>query len=140
MKIEIGQNNPILRKKSLEIKEVNSNIKKLAKDMKEIMTKKNGVGLSACQVGKNIRMFVVHPKHIFINPKIIKLSKKTDIAEEGCLSLPNVFLKIKRAKSLKIKALDENAKEFTLKAKGLLAHVIQHENDHLDGILITDKR
>ncbi len=138
LKIKTGQNNPILRKKSLEIKEVNSNIQKLAKDMVETMIKKNGVGLSACQVGKNIRMFVVHPKYIFINPKIIKLSYKTDIMGEGCLSLPDVFLKIKRAKSLKIKALDENGKEFTLKAKRLLAHVIQHENDHLDGILITD--
>ena len=59
--------------------------------------------------------------------------------EEGCLSLPGLFLPIKRVTSLKIKALDENGKEFKLKAKGLLARVIQHENDHLNGILITDK-
>jgi peptide deformylase len=164
LKIQIGQNNPILRKKSLKIKpahlrgkEVNAAIQKLAKDMLETMNKNNGVGLSACQIGKNIRMFVVptelspacrpscreagqgRKKWVFINPEIIKISKKTDVMEEGCLSLPGLFLPIKRAESLKIKALDENGKEFKLKTEGLLARIIQHENDHLNGILITDK-
>lgn len=150
MKIQTGQNNPILRKKSQTIEpacrrggKIDGEIQVLAKEMLKIMIKNNGVGLSACQVGKNIRMFVVpkelSKKWVFINPEIIKLSKKTEIMEEGCLSLPGIFLKIKRAKSLKIKALDENGKEFKLKAKDLLARVIQHENDHLDGILITDK-
>lgn len=142
LKIETGQNNPILRKKSQPIKKIDEKIRILAKNMLEIMTKNNGIGLSACQVGKNIRLFVVpeelSEKHTFINPEIIKLSKKTDIMEEGCLSLPGVFLSIKRTKYLKIKALDENGKEFKLRAKGLLARVIQHENDHLNGILITD--
>ncbi len=143
LKIQIGQNNPILRKKSLKIKKVNYDIQKLAKDMLKIMNKNNGIGLSACQVGKNIRLFIVpkelSKKYVFINPKIITISKKTDVTEEGCLSLPGLFLPIKRVTSLKIKALDEDGKEFKLKAKGLLARVIQHENDHLNGILITDK-
>ena len=143
LKIQTGQNNPILRKKSLKIKEVNNDIRKLAKDMMEIMIKNNGVGLSACQVGKNIRMFVVpkelSKKYVFINPEISTISKKTDIMEEGCLSLPGAYLPVKRAVSLKIKVLDENGREFKLRAKGLLARVIQHENDHLNGILITDK-
>lgn len=140
LKIQTGKNNPVLRKKSQPIKKVDEKIRALAKDMLETMTKNSGVGLSACQVGKNIRMFVAHPGIVFINPEIIKLSKKTETMEEGCLSLPGIFLKIKRAKSLKIKALDENGKKFTLKAKNLLARVIQHENDHLNGILITDKK
>lgn len=144
LKIQTGKNNPILRKKSLRIKSINNDIQKLAKSMIEIMTENDGVGLAAPQVGKNIRMFVVpkelSKKTVFINPEIIKLSKKTEITEEGCLSLPNTFISLKRAKSLKIKALDETGKEFQLKAKGLLACVIQHENDHLDGILITDKK
>lgn len=151
LKIQTGKNNPLLRKKSLEIKpacrrgrEVNKDIQKLAKDMLETMIKKDGIGLSACQVGKNIRMFVVNPalskKYIFINPEIIKISKKTEAMEEGCLSLPGIFVSVKRAKSLKIKALDENGKEFKLKAKDLLARVIQHETDHLNGILIIDKK
>jgi len=143
LKIEIGQNNPVLRKKSLKIEEINGNIQKLAEDMLEIMEKNNGIGLSACQVGKNVQLFVI-PKNLstywaFINPEITKLSKKTQTIEEGCLSLPNIFIPVKRAKSLKIKALDKNGKQFKLKAKGLLSRVIQHENDHLNGILITDK-
>ncbi len=143
LKIQTGKNSPILHKKSLEIKKVNDDIRKLAKDILKTMNENNGVGLSACQIGKNIRLFVIpkelSKKYIFINPEIIKLSKKTNIMEEGCLSLPGIFIPIRRAKSIKIKALDENGKEFKLKTKGLLARVIQHENDHLDGILITDK-
>lgn len=144
MKIETGQNNPILRKKSQPIKKITADILDLAKGMIEIMNKNDGIGLSACQVGKNIRMFVIlselsSDKKVFINPEIIKISKKTEILEEGCLSLPGITLLIKRAKSLKIKALDENNKQFKLKAKDLLARVIQHEIDHLNGILITDK-
>jgi peptide deformylase len=142
LKIETGQNNPILRKKSLEIKEVNYDIRKLAENMIEIMIKNNGVGLAAPQIGKNIRLFVVHPtlskKTVFINPEISKISKKTDVAEEGCLSLPGMFIKKERAKSLKVKAADENGKEFKLKTEDLLARVIQHEIDHLNGILIID--
>ena len=143
LKIETGQNNPILRKKSLKIKEVNDDIRKLAKDMIKTMNRNNGIGLSACQVGKNIRMFVLPKgltkKQTFINPEIIKISKKTNIMEEGCLSLPNVYLPIKRAVSLKLKAFDKNNKQFKLKATDLLARTIQHEMDHLNGILITDK-
>lgn len=151
LKIQIGQNNPILRKKSQPIKpaltwrgrKIDEEIKVLAKDMLKIMNKNNGIGLSACQIGKNIRLFVVpkelSKKYVFINPKIITISKKLDVMEEGCLSLPGLLLPIKRATSLKIKALDEDGKEFKLKAKGLLAQVTQHEMDHLNGILITDK-
>jgi len=143
LKIQIGQNNPILRKKSFRIEKIDINIQKLANDMLETMNKNNGVGLSACQIGKNIRMFVVpkelSKKWVFINPDIIKLSKRTNVREEGCLSLPKIFVPIKRAKSLRIKAFDENGKVFKLKTKGLLARVIQHENDHLNGVLIVDK-
>lgn len=144
LKIETGQNNPILRKKSLKIKEINDDVRKLAKDMIETINKgkRNGIGLSACQVSKNIRMFVIikelSKKQIFINPEIIKISKKSNIVEEGCLSLPGVYLPIKRAMSLKIKAFDENNKSFKLKATDLLSQAIQHEMDHLNGILITD--
>ena len=143
LKIETGQNNPLLRKKSRAIEKIDGSVLQLTKDVIETMYKNNGVGLTACQVGKNIRIFVVakelSKKQVFINPDIVKMSKKTDVFEEGCLSLPNVFIKKERAKSLKIKALDESGKQFKLKAKGLLARVIQHENDHLNGILIVDK-
>ena len=142
LKIQQGKNNPILRKKSLEIKEVNDDIRKLVQDMIETMDKSDGIGLAACQVGKGLRIFVLPKelcdKQVFINPEIIKMSKDVDIVEEGCLSLPGVFLPIKRAKLLKIKAVDENGKKFKIKTEGLLARVIQHEFDHLNGVLITD--
>lgn len=144
LEIQKGENNPILRKKSQSIKKIDENILKLAKDMIETINKgkRNGIGLSACQVGKNIRMFAIikelSKKQIFINPEIIKTSKKSSIVEEGCLSVPNVYLPIKRAMSLKIKALDENNKQFKLKATDLLSQAIQHEMDHLNGILIVD--
>lgn len=141
--IEKGENNPILRQKSQPIAEIDESILNLIKDMIETMFKLDGVGLAACQVGKNIQLFVVNPKlskkYIFINPEISKMSKKIETIEEGCLSIPGVYKKIPRAKSLKIKALDENGKKFKLKAEGLLARVIQHEMDHLNGILIIDK-
>jgi peptide deformylase len=142
LKIETGQNNPILRKKSEPIIEINDEILNLAKDMIETIIKIDGIGLAAPQVGKNLQLLIIRSnlskKQVFINPEIIKISKKTEESEEGCLSLPNIFLKIKRAKSLKIKAIDENNKQFKLKAKGLLARAIQHEIDHLNGILICD--
>ncbi|HOZ16560.1 MAG TPA: peptide deformylase [Candidatus Portnoybacteria bacterium] len=144
MKLEIqtGKNNPVLRKKSEPVKEINAEILNLIENMQETMKKDNGIGLSACQIGKNIQLFVIDNNYskncVFINPEIIKLSSKTEIIEEGCLSLPNTFMPIKRAKSLKIKAIDEKGKQFKLKAKNLLARAIQHENDHLNGILICD--
>lgn len=143
LKIETGKNNPILRQKTQLIVKVNEDILNLIKEMMETMTNTNGVGLSANQVGKNIRLFIVNhelsKKYVFINPEIIKISKKSEIVEEGCLSLPNIYIPIKRAKSIKIKAIDENNKQFKLKANRLLARAIQHEMDHLNGILICDK-
>lgn len=143
LKIQKGENNPILKEKTTSVKSVNEEIVVLAKDMIETMIKNEGLGLSANQVGKNIRMFVIHPdltrRPIFINPEIIKISKRTDVLEEGCLSLPEVYRPVKRAKSIKIKALNQKGKQFKLKANDLLARTIQHELDHLNGTLITDK-
>jgi len=142
LKIRKNKNNPILRKKTEPVVEITGEVLNLIKNMSKTMAENKGVGLSANQVGKSIRLFVISPglskKQIFINPEIIKLSKKTETIEEGCLSLPNVFIPIKRAKSLKIKAIDEKGKGFKLKAKDLLARAIQHEFDHLNGILICD--
>lgn len=144
LEIQKGKNNPILRKKSQSINKIDESVLKLAQDMIKTMNKNNGLGLSACQIGKNIRMFVLPKgltkKQIFINPEIIKISKKTNIIEEGCLSLPGLLMPIKRAVSLKIKAFDENDKQFKLKATDLLARTIQHEMDHLNGVLIVDKK
>lgn len=142
LKIQTSKDNPILRKKTEPVMEITGDILNLIKDMGETMAENKGVGLSANQVGKDVRLFVISSelskKRVFINPEIIKLSRKTEILEEGCLSLPNFFIPVKRAKSLKIKAINEKGKKFKLKVKDLLARAIQHEFDHLNGILICD--
>jgi len=144
--------NPILRKKSEEVKEVTEDIKKLGQDMIQTMMEKNGIGLAAPQIGELKRIIVFHPirersleekakktPQVFINPKIIKKSRETIIEEEGCLSLPGLFLKIKRAKEAEIEALNLQGEKIKIKAEGLPARVFQHEIDHLDGILFIDR-
>lgn len=134
----------ILRKKCDEVKEVTPEIKKLGEDMIEtmIMNEPEGMGLSAPQVGKSIRLIAVQTEKeptIFINPKIIKKSREKEMMEEGCLSFPGLWLEIKRAKGVEVEAIDKNGKIIKTKTEGLQARILQHEIDHLDGILIIDK-
>jgi len=131
---------PTLRKKSEKVKEVDNEIKDLIKNMIKTMEKNQGIGLAAPQVGVLKRIIIAltdnGPK-AFINPKIIKKTKETEIMEEGCLSFPGLFLEIKRWKGVEIEALDGNGNK--IKATGLLARILQHEIDHLDGILFIDR-
>lgn len=135
--------NPILRKKAEKIKDpLALDIQKLIPEMIKTMLIKDGVGLAAPQIGKSIRLIVVRYKDnnlIIINPKIIKRSLLKDWDEEGCLSVPGVFGYVKRCKKITVKYLDESGRERKLSAEGLLARIIQHEIDHLDGILFIDK-
>ena len=137
--------NPILRKKSIQVKrdEIKSKeFQRLCLDMAETMKEKDGIGLAAPQIGKNIRLIVVNTADravCMINPKIIKKSWAKELGEEGCLSVPGVFGKVKRHKKIDCKYLDKTGKEVKIKADGLMARVIQHEIDHLDGILFIDK-
>lgn len=137
--------NAKLRKKSAKIsgKEILSlKFKELCFDMEKTMFKKDGVGLAAPQISKNIRLCVVNtgdgPIHL-INPVIKKKSFRKEWGEEGCLSVPDVFGQVKRHKKVLCQYLDRNCEEVELEAEGLLARVIQHEIDHLDGILFIDK-
>ena len=133
---------PILRKKSEEVEEITEETKKLAQELKETMLANQGIGLAAPQVGVLKRIIVVQAEkgpQIFINPKIIKKSRETLIEEEGCLSFPGLFLKIKRAKEVEVEALNENGEKIFLKAEGLPARIFQHEIDHLDGVLFIDR-
>jgi len=136
---------PILRKRSKKIRKVNDKIKKLIVDMAQTMAKGQGIGLAAPQVGVLRRVIVVHGDFKgqrilgLINPKITKMSKEKEKDMEGCLSFPGIILEIKRAKEIKVKGLDINGKKIRLKAKGLLARVIQHEIDHLDGIVFYNR-
>lgn len=135
--------NKILRAKSKEISDFESpDIKKLIAEMIPTMKNANGIGLAAPQIGKNIRLTVIETKNgplPLINPKIIKKSFKKEISEEGCLSLPGVFGTVKRHKKIKFKALTPEGQEMIYDAEGLFARVVQHEIDHLDGILFIDK-
>jgi len=131
----------ILRKKAKPIAEMTPRLKTLAKDMFNTMTYEDGVGLAAPQVGILKRMFVVGIGEIrlcFVNPEILETSGEyLDI--EGCLSIPGETGVVKRPTYAKVKAMNEKGEEFILEAKYLLARAILHENDHLNGVLFTDK-
>jgi len=106
------------------------------------MIKINGVGLAAPQVGAPLRIFIANIENkifVFINPEVKNLSNNKIPFEEGCLSVPKIWGPVVRSKKLTVKALDENGKPFKIRAKGLLARVIQHEMDHLNGALFIDK-
>ena len=133
----------ILRKKSKEVEVVDDRIRTLVEDMIETMHKYNGVGLAAVQVGVLKRVIVIDTyekdeQFVLINPEIIKQKGEQEV-EEGCLSFPNKFGRIKRPSEITVVALDENGNKFKLTAKGLLAQAICHEVDHLNGELFVDK-
>ena len=142
----VKEPDPILRKKSLPVKEVNGEIKKLMKNMLETMYAAPGIGLAAVQVGILKRIIVIDisgearlKKPIFfVNPKIVWKSDILETKQEGCLSIPGHFGNIKRPEACHVKYLDYSGNEKTLKADGLLATCIQHEIDHCNGILFID--
>ena len=138
----IDSQNPILRKKSQKIGQIDSEIKELSQDMSQIMVEKQGVGLAAVQIGELKRIILAQTENglkFFINPEIVKKSRQTEILEEGCLSLPGLWLKIKRPNQVEVKFLNLQGQEEIIKAQGLLARILQHEIDHLDGKLIIDR-
>jgi peptide deformylase len=116
--------------------------KQFLADMSVTMLKNDGAGLAAPQVGKNIRLAVINTKDgllYLINPIITKKSWQKETDQEGCLSIPNIYGQVKRHKKITCEYLDSEGKAKIIDAKGLLARVIQHEHDHLDGILFIDK-
>ena len=137
---------PILRKKSEMLETVDDELRALLDDMLETMYAAPGIGLAAVQVGILKRLIVIDISKdkekknplFLINPEIISLSKKTSVYEEGCLCLPGHFAEIERPAECQIKFIDYNGKEKKLKANGLLATCIQHEVDHLNGVLFID--
>lgn len=135
----------VLRKKSVPVlpEEINDEFRALLSEMFTTMDEANGVGLAAPQININKRFFVVTAdddvRRVFINPEIISTSAELSEYEEGCLSIPKIYETIVRPAKVTVQALDENGKHFTLDAEGLLARIIQHENDHLDGIVFIDR-
>lgn len=142
MEILTGENNKTLKQKSLPVKHINAEVRSLIEQIKEVMKQNNGVGLAAIQIGEPMRIIVceIDDKfYTFINPEIIKFFPETSVTEEGCLSLPNIYGEVERPKKITLRAIDFDGKKIKMKAFGLLARVIQHEIDHLDGILFIDK-
>lgn len=138
----ITEGHPTLRKKALPLDTIDKKTEKLAADLIETMNKENGIGLAAPQIGQSRRMICVKTKDgslIFINPVIMKKSWRKNTAEEGCLSVPGIFGLVERCNSIILKANNLSKETIKLKARGLMARVIQHEIDHLEGILFTDK-
>ena len=136
---------PILRKKSDAIEKVDDELRKLMDEMLETMYEAPGIGLAAVQIGILKRLIVIDiskeekKNPIFlINPEIITKSKNKSVYEEGCLSLPGQFAEIERPAECLIKYLDYQGKQKELKATGLMATCVQHEIDHLNGVLFID--
>tara|TARA_B100001029_G_scaffold178424_1_gene185158 strand:- start:778 stop:1299 length:522 start_codon:yes stop_codon:yes gene_type:complete len=136
---------PFLRQKSTKVEKVDDNIRKLMDDMLETMYEAPGIGLAAIQIGVPKRVIVMDlakdekksPLY-FVNPEIILKSQNNSAYEEGCLSVPGQFAEINRPEKCHIKYLDYRGESKELKAEGLLATCIQHEIDHLEGILFID--
>ncbi len=139
--IVIGPDNPILRKKTKRVPTVTKDIKKLIKDMIETMHEASGVGLASPQVARTERVCIaVIGKKVtpLINPVITTRSKETDLDQEGCLSLPNVWLMIPRSIEITLTFTDIKGKKQERKLTHFDARVVQHEVDHLEGVLIVD--
>ena len=130
----------ILRKKLSPITQFNASLRKIVDEMKKSMVAHEGVGLSANQVGLDMALFIARPKekfYVFINPDV-ELIGEADIKEEGCLSIPGTWGITKRVKKIRIKYQNLEGKKRTLTTEGFLAHIIQHEYDHITGVLFTD--
>ncbi|MBI5045932.1 MAG: peptide deformylase [Candidatus Niyogibacteria bacterium] len=163
----VQKEDPVLRRRAAEIppdqirsRKIKDTIHKMSA---ALATSHNGIGLAAPQIGAPLAIFIVSEearavqkkadiindekerrkkiwKHfVFINPRLIKSSRKKELMPEGCLSVDGIFGKVKRAKQVTVEALDENGQTFCVGASGLFAQVLQHEMDHLDGILFIDK-
>ncbi|MEI6971175.1 MAG: peptide deformylase [bacterium] len=145
---------PVLREKSTPVTKIDAGIRQLAEDMLATMWSRNGVGLAAQQVGETVAVCVIDTTRkldepdqdgddvpmplVMINPEITGTTGK-DTCEEGCLSLPEIYISISRAAEVKATFLDLDGKKQTIRATGLLSRAIQHELDHLNGILLVDR-
>ncbi|MBW8788772.1 peptide deformylase [Rhizobium leguminosarum] len=137
---------PVLRQLSKPIERVDADLQRLADDMLETMYDAPGIGLAAIQIGVPRRMLVIDiaregeekQPQVFINPEILTSSDERSVYEEGCLSIPDYYAEVERPATVSVKYLDRNGKEQTVEADGLLATCLQHEIDHLNGVLFID--
>jgi len=141
---------PVLRKKARKVTEVDADVRKLINEMVEAMREAPGVGLAAPQVGVSSRVVVIEfgdeededaPKKLYalINPEVVEASEEKVLGIEGCLSIPRLVGEVERHQRVVVKALNRHGKPVKMKAEGWLARILQHEIDHLEGILYTDR-
>jgi len=133
----------VLRERALPVEHFDEELATLVETMFETMKQGKGVGLAAPQVGLAKRLFVIKidndKPRVFINPEIVQTSVELESFEEGCLSIPGVYADLDRPAAVTVQAMNERGRRFTLGAEGFLARVIQHELDHLNGVLFTDR-
>lgn len=136
---------PILREKAVPVTGVTDEVRRLVEDMFDTMYAEEGVGLAAPQVGVPLRVIVIDPREpdvvpfALVNPEIVALSDEVERSEEGCLSIPGLKEIVERSVTVKIEGLNRDGEAIVVEAEGLLARVLQHEVDHLDGILFIDR-
>jgi len=137
---------PVLRERARDVRDFDDSLRALVADLYETMAAYNGVGLAANQVGVGQRVFVVdvpledgtHERFAVVNP-VLDQRKGKEKAEEGCLSMPGILEQVQRATSVRLRGLDEHGRPLERLATGFLARAVQHEADHLDGVLFTDR-
>ncbi|ESW85048.1 MULTISPECIES: peptide deformylase [unclassified Mesorhizobium] len=137
---------PVLRQVSKPVERVDGDLRKLAGDMLDTMYDAPGIGLAAIQVGEPLRMLVIDlakedetpAPHVFINPEILESSDQRSVYEEGCLSIPDYYAEVERPAAVRVKFLDRDGKLQEIEAEGLMATCLQHEIDHLNGVLFID--
>ncbi len=132
----------MLLRKAHPVADIDAEIKQLSQEMVATLYQAQGLGLAAPQVSRGVRLFVVNLPNdnprVFINPEVVETSVDEIMLEEGCLSIPGTFANVLRPAAVRVQARDTNGKPFTLSAEGMLARVIQHELDHLNGVLFWD--
>lgn len=146
MKLEVRLlGDPVLRTRATEIKQISEETRRLVQDMFETMYAEEGVGLAAPQVGISERLIVIDPQQddlpafALINPEIVEASKETEKGEEGCLSIPGLRDIVERAMRVVVRGLSPEGEARELDLQGLPARIVQHEVDHLDGVLFFDR-
>jgi len=137
---------PLLRKKAAPIERVDAALLKLAENMLATMYDAPGIGLAAIQIGEPLRMLVIDlakedetpAPHVFINPEILESADARSVYEEGCLSIPDYYAEVERPAAVRVNYLDRDGKLQEIEAEGLMATCLQHEIDHLNGVLFID--
>jgi len=137
-----------LREPTIEVTAIDDSVRELYRDLCDSMYAENGLGMASLQIGDNRKMFIVEPKLAgltendlpvaFINPEVLEASDEIQDSEEGCLSFPDIYIKVKRPMRTRVRALGIDGKTFEMSGEGLFARCLLHENDHLTGKLLVD--